>query len=320
MRNSMQAVVVDNGAVSVKALPEPTPGYGEVVVRVLMTGLCRTDLYVASGKIRNVAGPLVLGHEFSGLIESVGEEAQEEFRVGERVAINPLIACGRCNFCTGGDSSICQSSQFIGIDRDGCFAGFAVAPASAVIKVPDNISYLQAAYLEPVAASLAVLKTDIKQHQRGLVFGKNRFSELIMKILSLKGFNNISIYDPDDVNASLPDNEFDFIIETLINSESLAEMVRAVKPRGRIVLKSRQFEPLSFRMVDMIKKEPIFDFVKYGSFEEAYKLLADKQLNVDDLVDDIYGLDQYSKVFERSEVKESLKPFFAPWGLSCAEL
>ncbi|MBX9692576.1 MAG: hypothetical protein K2Z81_09340, partial [Cyanobacteria bacterium] len=71
---------------------------------------------------------------------------------------------------------------------------------------------------------------------------------------------------------------------------------------------------------DVIKKEPIFDFVKYGSFEEAYNLLAEKKLVVDDLVDDIYGLDQYSKVFERSEVKESLKPFFAPWGTSCVEL
>src|SRR5581483_4568239 len=133
---------------------------------------------------------LVLGHEFAGFVEDAGDES-EWLSPGDRITVNPLVTCSHCQFCLAGNESSCQNTQFIGIDRDGCFAEFVRVPVSNVFKLPDNVSFLAAAYAEPVAAGLAVLKTAIEPSGRGLIYGQNRFAQLMLKILRIYGFNNV---------------------------------------------------------------------------------------------------------------------------------
>lgn len=312
MQQTMQAIVKDGKTLALQSVPCPQLATDEqILVRVMLAGLCRTDLYAASGKIPT-ANHLVLGHEFSGIVEKVGSSV-EGIKTGAKVAVNPLLPCLLCRFCLQGRAELCQNSRFIGVDQQGCFAHFIAVPATAAHIVPEELSFMSAAYAEPVAASLAVIKTGINPQEKGLIYGQNRFSQLMLRILKARGFENIDVYNPTAQEFILAENSYDYIIETMINNESLTEMIRAVSPGGKIILKSRQPESVMFKPNEIIKKEPVFHVVNYGSFEESLALLSEKTIIVEDLVDRVYKLEEYEKVFSLAHKSESLKPFFAPW-------
>ena len=308
----MKALLKEGSRVSVQLLPRPElTDSRSVVVRVTMAGLCRTDLYAAEGKIK-VCDPLVLGHEFSGIIEELGSEV-DGLKTGQRVTVNPILPCLKCRYCRSGNASVCQNSTFLGVDRCGCFAEFVTVPASAVLPLPEGISDLAAAYTEPVAASLAVLKANLNPEERGLIYGNNRFAHLLQQILNVKSLTNLTIYDPQ-TDGALDEGAFDYVIETIMTADSLSNIVRAVRPGGKIVFKSRQYEPVALKMTELLKKEPVIHVCNYGSFEEAIELLSTGKLDVESLVDGIYELEDFSKVLHAAKQKESLKPFFAPGG------
>jgi len=306
----MKAIVKDGSTLAVQSVDRPQlSAPGDVIVQVMLAGLCRTDLYAAEGKLKT-PDQLILGHEFAGVVADAETDA---FKSGDFVCVNPLLSCGRCSHCHRGAHGACAEAKFIGVDRDGCFAGFIVVPADSIFKLPPDMPFLEAAYAEPVAASLAVLKTGITPGERGVIFGANRFSQLLQQIMRVYGFDKIDLYDPVAQKGQLESSVYDYVIETAINSDIFADLVDTVRPGGKVILKSRNHEPLSFRMNEIIKKEPVFHVVNYGSFQESIDLLASGKLQIESLVDGVYPLEQYDKVFEDSKGKESLKPFFAPW-------
>lgn len=311
-RARMKALLKEGSKVSVQLMQRPQlMDARSVIVRVTMAGLCRTDLYAAEGKIK-VCDPLVLGHEFAGVIDEIGSEVNS-VKTGQRVTVNPILPCTKCEYCQRGNSSLCQDTTFLGVDRCGCFAEFICVPESAILPLPEGMSDLAAAYTEPVAASLAVLKANLKPEEKGLIYGSNRFSQLLKQILNVKNLNNITIYDPS-TDGPLDEGCFDYVVETILTEDSLSSMVRAIRPGGKIVLKSRQYEPVACKMTELLKKEPVMHVCNYGSFEDAIELLATGKIDIESLVDGIYDLEDFPKVLHAAKQKESLKPFFAPGG------
>lgn len=310
MTTKMNAVIKEGSTLSAKSVAIPQlREAGDVLVQVILAGLCRTDLYAAEGKLKT-PDTLILGHEFSGI---VAESNDSSYNPGDRVCVNPLLSCGSCNHCQRGCHGACLEAKFIGIDRDGCFAGYIVVPAASLYKLPDHMPFLDAAYAEPVAASLAVFKASISKSEKGVIFGANRFSQLMHRIMILSGFDNVDLYDPIKQKGQLDDSSYDYVIETAINSKLFTDLVAKVRPGGKIILKSRQYEPVSFKMNEIIKKEPVMHVVNYGSFDDAMTLLASGKLDITNLVDGIYSLENYAEVFANSKASESLKPFFAPY-------
>lgn len=310
-RPRMKALLKEGNSVNVQLIERPQLADARsAVVRVVMAGLCRTDLYAAEGKIK-VCDPLVLGHEFSGIIEEIGGDV-EGFKPGQRVTVNPVMPCFNCKLCLTGQQAFCQESTFLGVDRCGCFAEFVCVPQTALLPLPEGISDLAAAYTEPVAASLAVLKAGIKSGDRGLIYGKNRFSQLLEQILRVESITNFQVADPS--LDRIEDSAYDYVIETGLSSEAVPVMVRAIRPGGKVILKSRQYETVSIKMTELLKKEPVMHVVNYGSFEEAVDWLASGKIDVESLVDGIYDLEEYTKVLAAAQQKEALKPFFAPSG------
>jgi len=140
----MQAIVKEERApgLTVKSVPKPTPGPGEVLIAVRHAGVCGTDLHIADwdpwaqGRIKP---PIVVGHEFAGEIESCGDGVTE-LQAGQLVTAEGHIVCGHCLQCRTGNSHICKNTRIIGVDRDGAFAEYIVMPATNVLTL-DGIPF-----------------------------------------------------------------------------------------------------------------------------------------------------------------------------------
>jgi len=135
----MQAIVKETRApgLTVKSVPKPTPGPGEVLIAVRHAGVCGTDLHIADwdpwaqGRIKP---PIVVGHEFAGEIQGLGDGVTG-LRVGQLVTAEGHIVCGHCLQCRTGNSHICKNTRIIGVDRDGAFAEYIVMPTSNVLTL-----------------------------------------------------------------------------------------------------------------------------------------------------------------------------------------
>lgn len=275
----------------------------DILIRVALGGLCRTDMEVAAGRIPS-KDPLILGHEFSGIVERAGDSV-DGFHQGDRVAVMPFI------FPVRPDIPSYAKAKMMGVDCDGAFCEFIRVPASTAYHLPDNVSFMEGAYMEPVAASMAVLKASILPHQKGLIFGENRISRLTERVLKAKGFDDIAVCDKEQ---DMPENAFDFIVETSATTETFKKMIRAVRPGGRIVLKSRQPVPVALTVTDLVMKDISLEAVSYGDFQAGIDLIASGKLKIGDLFGAVYPLEKYEDVFAKSRAGESKKLFFSAVG------
>jgi threonine 3-dehydrogenase len=161
----MQAIVKEKRApgLTVKSVPKPTPGPGEVLIAVRHAGVCGTDLHIADwdpwaqGRIRP---PIVVGHEFAGEIQGLGDGVSG-LRVGQQVTAEGHIVCGHCLQCRTGNSHICKNTRIIGVDRDGAFAEYIVMPTTNVLTL-SGIPTEVGAIMDPMGNAFhAVLTAEI---------------------------------------------------------------------------------------------------------------------------------------------------------------
>ena len=145
----MKAAVLDgpNKDVRFEERDRPAPRRGEVLIRVRACGVCHGDLMLQLGQFPFARYPIVPGHEVAGVIEEIGEDVTE-LQPGTRVGLSALFSsCGSCKQCAGDDEFLCSQMQFTGITRDGGYQEFMVAPAGYVVRLPDNLDFVDAAPL-----------------------------------------------------------------------------------------------------------------------------------------------------------------------------
>lgn len=128
--------------------PLPEPGVGEVRVKVKIAGICGSDSHIYRGHNPFARYPRVIGHEFFGVIDAVGEGVTDK-QMGERVCVDPVISCGHCYPCSVGKPNVCTSLVVLGVHRDGGFSEYAVVPAKNAWSVADNIADHHAVMVEP---------------------------------------------------------------------------------------------------------------------------------------------------------------------------
>lgn len=162
----MKAIVKTSseaGVFEVKDMPVPKPGRGEVLVRVKAASLCYTDVAILNNKYKGrkpVPIPMIMGHEGTGVIHELGEGV-DNVAVGDRVGLEVVYGCGSCINCLNGNSNMCGNWRHIGITYNGIFAEYVVVPARAAHKLPDNVSFVDAACLEPISLTVRTL-TQVK--------------------------------------------------------------------------------------------------------------------------------------------------------------
>lgn len=169
---------------------KPACGGNEVIVKVKAAGICGSDI----ARIYETGAysyPLIPGHEFSGIVSETGVNVEKSWR-GKRVGVFPLLPCGKCEFCRSKRYELCRSYGYLGSRTAGGFAEYVSVPAWNLIELPENVSFEQAAMLEPMAVAMHVMRsTKVMREQTAAICGLGTIGQLLCLLLREKGVERI---------------------------------------------------------------------------------------------------------------------------------
>ncbi|WP_101910975.1 zinc-dependent alcohol dehydrogenase [Marasmitruncus massiliensis] len=181
----------------------PAPAEGQVVIKVVSSAICGSDLHIFKGKHPAVPLPVTIGHEFSGDVAAVGAGVTE-VQVGDRVTVEPCLVCGKCEACRHGNYGYCEQISFTYRQGDGAMADYVTVQAPYVYRLPDDLSYDAGALIEPLSvATHAVRRADIKLGETVLVIGAGAIGMLIAAICKKSGAAKVIIADHSDVRLKM---------------------------------------------------------------------------------------------------------------------
>lgn len=178
----------------VKDVPKPVCGPDEVVIQVKRCGVCGTDLHIFAGDFLSPY-PLVPGHEFAGVVDEVGDLVSN-FKVGDRVAVDPSLFCGKCKYCLTGRGNHCEHWGATGDTTNGAMAEYVVVPAITVFALPDHLSFAQGAFIEPIACVVhGMNQLQLTVGQSVLLFGAGSMGQLLIQALTHAGAGELVVVD-----------------------------------------------------------------------------------------------------------------------------
>jgi len=227
----MKSVVIERpGELQLQERPLLTPSTGEVRVKVRYASICGSDVHIWHGHNPFARYPRVIGHEFFGVIDAVGDGV-DAARIGERVAVDPVVSCGHCYPCSIGRPNVCRELQVIGVHRDGGFSEYALAPAGNAYTLPAAIPDTLASLVEPftIAANItAFLKP--QPDDVALIYGSGPMGLTAIQVLTgVYKVRQVIVADRlDERLAMAKANGADLVLN---NGETpLAEQLNGVQP------------------------------------------------------------------------------------------
>jgi threonine 3-dehydrogenase len=325
---------------SLDSVPRPAFGRNDVLIRVRKTGICGTDLHIfswdewARGRTHP---PFIVGHEFMGVIEAVGE-AVEDFKPGELVSGEGHIGCGHCYFCRTGQGHICRKVKIIGVDRDGCFAGYISMPESNVWKLRPGIPEDVAAILDPLGNAMHTVMAQPVAGRTVAIAGAGAIGLMACAIARAAGALSVMVVEPQAHKRALAlklgaEAAFDprepgwqerFVEETpdrvgadvvLEMSGSLAGIRSAftmVRPGGEVALLGIPSGDVSLNMADSIilrsvTVRGISGRLMYETWYQCERFLLEHKLDVMPLITHRLPFRQYKEAFDLLENGEAVK-------------
>jgi alcohol dehydrogenase len=236
-----------------RPMPEAAPG--EVVLQIEAVGICGSDMHAWHGHDPRRKPGLVLGHEFVGRI---AESAAAGFEVGQRFTGNPLITCGRCEYCVQGRNNLCANRTMVGMTRPGAFAEFMCIPAASLIAMPQDLTYRSAALTEPAATAWHAINLTLHAlarplHEcRVLVIGGGAIGMLAALLLRHLGVDRVTLAELnalrreavarhaqceaiDPRTAPIAESSFDVVIDAVGAKATRAQAFAAIKPGGVVM-------------------------------------------------------------------------------------
>ncbi len=286
----------------IEEIPTPAPGAGEVLIKVAACGVCHSDLHLAMGEwdlLRPITKlPLVLGHEVAGVVAAVGEGVTD-FAVGDRVGAPWLHwTCGECEFCSMGRETLCSKQQVTGCTVDGGFAEFVKAKAGHIAKLPDNLTFEEAAPLLCAGLTVhgALKKADVQTGQKFAVFGVGGLGHLAIQLAKSKGAEVVAVDVADDKLELAQECGADIVINAattqahreikkatgggahvvMVTSGSRAAYetaLRSIRKAGTLAIVGMAPEPVPLSTVAMVSGEYRIVGSAVGSREELREVL-----------------------------------------------
>ncbi len=203
----MRAAIIDTpGNVRVGSVPDPAPGSDELLIRVGACGICGTDLHIIDGDSPLARYPIIPGHEFAGEVVAVGSNIARKsgsdggsITVGSRVAIEPNLYCGYCEFCRTGHENLCLNYAAVGVTTAGAIAQYVSVPITKAYLLPDSISLREAALIEPVSCAVHGMHSlNPRSGDTFLIVGAGTMGLLLLQLALRGGASRVAMVD---VNA-----------------------------------------------------------------------------------------------------------------------
>lgn len=262
-------------------VPLPKIKPDEVLLKIKSVGICGTDLHIFNGGM-NLPTPLIVGHEFSGLIEKVGSQVKN-FKKEDRVVAEHVVSCGKCAYCLQGKPNLCSYAKVIGLHLPGALAEYLAVPAQLVYKIPDNLSFDEAALIEPLSiAYYAAREVDFVLGKKVAVVGQGPIGLLVDQLLKAAGAYVIGI---DIQRARLKFARAKKWADKIINSQKqnvVKEINNLTKDGVDITFEAVGMESTAEMSLEITRRDGTV--VLLGVFESPSKLnlmhLVKKELNV----------------------------------------
>ena len=317
----MLALRVENKTLSVGEIAKPHNA-DEALVRVLLSGICNTDLEIARG-YAGFNG--TIGHEFVGIVE----DSTEADVIGRRVVGEINAGCGKCELCRNEDPRHCASRTVLGIvGRDGAHAEFLQLPAVNLIPLPDNIPDEQAVFTEPLAAACGILeRVEINENDRVAVIGDGKLGLLCAQVVALTGAATVlvgkhaaklRIAERRGIETSTPteatkrQREFDLVVEASGAAEGFQLALNLLRPKGKLVLKSTFHGATNMDASRIVVDEISIVGSRCGRFEPAIDLLQKQAVDVASLISEEYSLVDGLHAMDRARAQGVLKVLLRP--------
>src|SRR5690349_8868360 len=174
---------------------EPRPGPGEVLVRSEAAGICGSEVEGYLGTMSNRVPPLVMGHEFAGEVIGTGDGVQRAW-MGKRVAVNPIVGCGRCRYCTGGRRNLCPDRYLVGVAVPGGFAASVAVPERCLFVMPPEMDPRLGALVEPLANGVHAIRQGAPEGvARAVVIGAGTIGLACMQAALLHGIDEVIVIE-----------------------------------------------------------------------------------------------------------------------------
>ncbi len=316
----MYAVVFDGKKLHYRT-DYPMPKSGESLVRVLLAGICGTDLEILRGYMGYTG---ILGHEFVGKVIN----SENKDLIGKKVVGEINVGCKNCNFCKKNLERHCPHRTVLGIlNRDGAYAQFLSLPEKNLHVLPDSLTDKQAVFVEPLAAAFEILEqTNIDLNSKVAIVGDGRLAQLIVQVIK-NSCNDVVCYgkhkekleklNPYDVTTKIginsnDESKFDFVIEATGNISGFSDAMTLVKPRGTIILKSTVASHNKPDLTPAIIDEVTIVGSRCGPFRPAINALESGLVVVEDLIDSVFPLEKFDDALERAKKPGMLKVLLKP--------
>lgn len=277
----MRALVFDRGRASVRDVRRPAPREGFALVRVLLSGICNTDLELKRG-YHGFSG--IPGHEFVGVVEGPASSPL----LGRRVVGEINLSCGRCSWCAQGLGRHCPKRTVLGIrGHAGAHAEWLTLPEANLRAVPENVSDEEAVFVEPLAAACEILdQVAVARGTRAAVLGPGKLGRLAAAVLATAGADVALLGRASRGKAGA----FDLVVEATGSPSGMARALALVRPRGTVVWKSTHHAPARFDAAPLVVNEVTVVGSRCGRFEPAVELLRSRRVDVRPLVSGVFPL------------------------------
>jgi L-iditol 2-dehydrogenase len=322
---TMQAISVRKiGSFQSERRPLPQPGPGEALLRVTVTGLCRTDLKIIQVGHRDLVLPRIPGEEVVGEVVALGPDTDAAL-LGQRAYVYPGQWCGNCPACRAGAENLCCSMRIMGFHRDGGFAGYVVAPLQSMISLPEGLSDEQAVFAEPLSCCLNALElARLAPCETIAIWGGGPAGQLLSRAAT--ACNALpTVIEPDSRRRESacgltepPDQLFDVCVVAVGNNGAYQQALEHLAPRGRLVVfsglaKESPAITTDFNQLHYLEQTIVGAYgccFRHG--EQAITLLHSGRLEVNDLISHRMPLSELAQALELVAGRQCMKIHLYP--------
>jgi L-iditol 2-dehydrogenase len=324
---------------AVADLPTPVPGPGEVLIRVAACGICGSDVHGYDGASGRRIPPIVMGHEAAGIVAAVGEGAAS-YRVGDRVTFDSTVYCGDCEFCRSGEVNLCEHRQVVGVScgdyrRAGAFAEYVTVPERILYRLPDKLSFSDAAMLEAVSVAIhAVRVAEVAGGESALVIGAGMIGLLILQAARASGCSRIFVADVDPTRLELArllgadaviesaggsgeslisrvqqltsGRGVDIVFEAVGRPETVAGAIDCTRKGGTVALVGNISAEVSIPLQKVVTRQIRLQgsCASAGEYPQAMDWMADGKIKVAPLISAVAPLEEGPSWFARLYARE----------------